>query len=701
MPETETSPKTCRFQNMWLNSFEEKRTYMTIFRFSKEILLPSAVCAALCCSLQGMAASSVCSDTTGRNLNEVEVVADRVRADVTGSVPSYNLDKERMREIGVTDLTDALHRLPGLNIRDYGGAGGMKTVSVRGFGATHTGVVYDGVALSDCQNGQIDLSRFSLDNVGDLSLIVGDNSDIFIPAKTAASAASIVIRTLSLPAPADTRLHLTGQLKVGSFGYVSPYLRVGKSFSDHFSFSATAEYTHAKNNYPFTLKNGKYETRERRENSMMNSGHGELSARWSFSPSSTLDAKLYYYDNDRQLPGQVVLYNPVCHETLRDRNFFGQLEYANLSLGKFSIRGVAKFNWDASLYHDEGGKYPGGSLDEHYFQREMYLSGAALYMPDDLWQFSYAADWFYNNMSTNQPQQVAPSRHSVLQTLAGKFRNSWLLVTGRLLWSIYDNEVRSGEAAADENRLSPSVSLSVQPVRGRLFFLRASYKNIFRMPTFNDCYYYHLGSTELRPEITDQFNIGVTWQSQRLPWRGTLSATCDVYYNNVKDKIVAIPQNMFIWSMTNLGKVRAIGVDLALRASFGLGRKQELAFDGTYSFQRVQPRTSPLDADYNKQVAYTPVHSGALSLTWKNPWVDVAFHATGASDRYGTNANLPVSRIKGYVDCGAALMRTFRFRGHSLDLRFDLMNMFDTQYEVVASYPMPGINWRVTAAFNF
>ena len=153
--------------------------------------------------------------------------------------------------------------------------------------------------------------------------------------------------------------------------------------------------------------------------------------------------------------------------------------------------------------------------------------------------------------------------------------------------------------------------------------------------------------------------------------------------------------------MTNLGKVRAIGVDLALRASFGLGREHELAFDGTYSFQRVQPRTSPLDADYNKQVAYTPVHSGALSLTWKNPWVDVAFHATGASDRYGTNANLPVSRIKGYVDCGAALMRTFRFRGHALDLRFDLMNMFDTQYEVVASYPMPGINWRVTAAFNF
>ena len=162
------------------------------------------------------------ADTAGRNLQEFEVVSERVRKEVTSTAPLFNLTNERMKTMGVTDISDALHRLPGINIRDYGGAGGMKTVSVRGFGTTHTGVIYDGIVLSDCQSGKIDLSRYSLDNVGSLSLIVGDNSDIFVPAKASASAASIIISSMSVPGPMDSLWHVTGQMRVGSFGTYNP-----------------------------------------------------------------------------------------------------------------------------------------------------------------------------------------------------------------------------------------------------------------------------------------------------------------------------------------------------------------------------------------------------------------------------------------------------------------------------------------------
>ena len=98
------------------------------------------------------------------------------------TAPLRILDREQMLSLGVTDVADALHRMAGITLRDYGGAGGLKTVSVRGFSAKHTGVSYDGIMLSDCQSGEIDLSRYSLDNVEYLSLVVGDNDDIFIPA---------------------------------------------------------------------------------------------------------------------------------------------------------------------------------------------------------------------------------------------------------------------------------------------------------------------------------------------------------------------------------------------------------------------------------------------------------------------------------------------------------------------------------------
>lgn len=641
------------------------------------------------------------ADTAGRNLQEFEVVSERVRKEVTSTAPLFNLTNERMKTMGVTDISDALHRLPGINIRDYGGAGGMKTVSVRGFGTTHTGVIYDGIVLSDCQSGKIDLSRYSLDNVGSLSLIVGDNSDIFVPAKASASAASIIISSMSVPGPMDSLWHVTGQMRFGSFGTYNPYFKVGKSLTPKFSFSVIGEYTHAKNNYPFTLENGKLVTRERRNNSMMNSWHGEINTRWRLTPASMLDAKVYYYDNNRQLPGPVILYNPICNEKLRDRNFFGHLTYKNLSLSKFSFQGLAKFNWDASLYHDEDGKYPGGILDEDYFQREVYVSGSALYVPTDKLVFNYSADYFYNNLTTNQMEVVGPWRHSVLQSFTGKFQNSWLLATARLLWSIYDNGVKEGISSKDENKLSPSLSVSVQPMRNRLFFIRASYKNIFRMPTFNETYYFRMGSTSLKPEDTDQFNFGLTWQYNSTNWLNALVLTGDVYYNNVKDKIVALPTNMFIWTMTNMDKARAFGVDVTASATFNIARRQSLVFAGNYSWQRVQPRTSPTDPDYNKQVAYTPIHSGAASLSWENPWVDVVVHTTGASDRYGTSSNLPITRIKGYMEMGAALIRSFKIKRNTIDLRFDLTNILDTQYEIVGNYPMPGRAWKFTVTYKY
>ena len=156
-------------------------------------------------------------------------VTEQRRQKITRSTTPYHLlEREQFLRLGVTDVADALHRIPGITLRDYGGAGGMKTVSVRGFGARHTGVTYDGVMLSDCQSGEIDISRYSLDNVSELALTVGDNDDIFIPAKQASTPSTLSIQTLRLPS-GDSRGHVTAQMKLGSFGLASPFVRYEQS----------------------------------------------------------------------------------------------------------------------------------------------------------------------------------------------------------------------------------------------------------------------------------------------------------------------------------------------------------------------------------------------------------------------------------------------------------------------------------------
>ena len=106
-------------------------------------------------------------------IDEVTVTARRPPAKVTTGSPVQLINKEDIKNLGLQNMADAVRRFAGTNVRDYGGIGGLKTVSIRNLGAAHTAVSYDGVVVSNSQAGQIDIGRFSLDNVSSLSLAIG------------------------------------------------------------------------------------------------------------------------------------------------------------------------------------------------------------------------------------------------------------------------------------------------------------------------------------------------------------------------------------------------------------------------------------------------------------------------------------------------------------------------------------------------
>jgi len=644
------------------------------------------------------------TDTITNRLHQLEgvtITETQRKHTVTSTTPLHLMDRKDMLTMGVTDIADALHRLPGITLRDYGGAGGMKTVSVRGFGAKHTGVSYDGVMLSECQSGEIDLSRYSLDNVESISLVIGDNDDIFIPARQSSVPAILNIQTLRLPT-ADTRPHLTTQVKFGSFGYISPFLRYEQNFSDKFAFSAMAEYTYADNDYPYELQNGIETVRDRRINSRMNTGHGEVNFLWNINKTNRLTGKVYYYDNDRQLPGQVHYYTNLSKETLRDRNFFGQLAYQARYKEKFSWKWMGKFNWNASIYKDP--LYQGEVNDASYWQREAYTSLAFLYVPDNHWTFDYSVDYAFNNLNGSAKRAIVghPYRHTILQSATVKYKIHRLTAIGRLLYSMYLNDSKGSNAGSSRNmrRLSPSLSLSYQLLADHDLYVRASYKNIFRAPTFNECYYYHYGSTDLKPESANQLNIGVTY-ANRPTGKISCQLTLDGYYNQVKDKIMALPFNMFIWRCVNVGKVDIFGLDATARIACQLTPEQQLSFMGTYSYQRAKNKALPGSDSYDLQLAYTPAHTFSGSVSYENPWLNLAVHTTGMSSRWANNEHYVDTEIDGFMEVGLTAWRQFRIGRHQLEGRFDLKNLFSKQYEIVRFYPMPRRSYQVTINYKF
>ena len=385
-------------------------------------------------------------------------------------------------------------------------------------------------------------------------------------------------------------------------------------------------------------------------------------------------------------------------ESLRDRNAFGQLLYQTRWGDRLSMKVNAKYNWNESVFKDE--LMPGGVNDASYWQREVYTSVALLYVPHDKWALDYSADYSFNNLNGSSMRTVVgkPYRHTVLQSATAKYHTKRLTMTGRLLYSLYLNDAEEGYSARNMRRLSPSVSLSYKVLSDHDLFIRASYKNIFRSPTFNESYYYHYGSPDLKPESADQLNLGATYQQQTSAI--SLQASLDGYYNRVKDMIVAVPRDMFVWNCVNLGKVDVYGVDVDVRAAWQVTDDHRLSLAANYSFQRAMNMTDSESPHYKKQVAYLPQHTAGGSVGYENPWVNVTLHALGMSSRWANNEHYDGTRIDGYSEFGLCLWREFRWGNNILTGRLDVKNLFDEQYEIVRNYPMPGRSYQLTINYK-
>ena len=595
-------------------------------------------------------------DTTAyHELSGVEVV-EKVRPSVTREgTPLQIMDRAGIDRLGVQDLSEAVKRFSGVTVQDYGGIGGLKTVSVRSLGAKHTAVSYDGVTITDAQSGQVDISRFSLDNVEMVSLSIGQSDDIFQTARVYASAGALNIQT-GKPTFKDKSFHTYLKVKGGSFGLFNPVLHYDQKLGKRWSASLHGDFVRADGQYPYTLINGELETREKRSKS--------------------------------------------TSERLWDNNFFVQSGYKNVLNEKFTLRAMAKYNYAFTRYLDINDKYAAGEQVDLNTQNEYYGSVGLLYTPIKYVSATLTTDLTRSMLDNNFVNGPNPKRMASQSVLAVQYKNSRFTATASLLGTYITDKVEQGEKPDDKRRLSPAVSLSWRPFSESTLRIRASYKDIFRVPTFTDLYYLRMGNTNLKPEETSQYNVGVTWSSSCGDWLRHFSISADGYYNTVKDKIVALP-TMYVWKMMNMGEVDIKGVDVNLSTQFRLPLRMSLLLASTYSFQYAVDVTDPEAKNYKDQIPYTPRHSGTVSVTLENPWVNVSYILTAVGDRYALPQNIDRNRIDSYIEQSISINRDFRFRYFGLRLQGELLNLANVNYDVIQYYPMPGRSWRLSICLSY
>lgn len=462
-------------------------------------------------------------------------------------------------------------------------------------------------------------------------------------------------------------------------------------------------YTTGKYKFSYRKQDG-YDTTAVRQNGDVNMLRVE-GGFYGKLPRGYWRAKSYLYRSERGYPGAIVR-NKFSHEDRQwDTNFFTQGAFKKDVADWYSLMAHVKYAYDylhylADPHKDESLMY----TNNHYYQQEVYASLANRWTLTPFWEVSLSADYQFNLLNADLTDFAYPRRHTEMMSVATALDYHGFKLQGSLLGTFVQERVEgSGRAAPHKREWTPAVIASYRPFQKEDFHLRAFYKRIFRMPTLNDLYYTFIGNVELKPEFTNQFNVGFTYgKSWTGSWLRHLELQVDAYYNEVENKIVATPtSNFFRWTMVNLGRVEIRGVDAALQSVWQYGRHAILTARVNYTYQKAQDFTDPTAEFYGGQIPYIPWHSGSavLNLNWKKWETNYSFIYTG--ERYTSQANIPVNYQQPWYTSDFSVARRLDWGSGELKMTLEVNNLFNQQYEVVTCYPMPGINFKCIVQYSF
>ena len=648
-------------------------------------------------------------------LEEVEVSARALTKDI---IIPQTLKGAELQRLNALSVADALRYFSGVQLKDYGGVGGIKTINVRSMGSQHTAVYYNGVQLGNAQNGQVDLGRFSLDNMEEIQLFNGQKSDIFQSAREFGAAGNVYLTTRKPYFKTGERVHAHAKMRFGSFALANPNVGVDVKLTEGLSFTFDAEYVYSNGKYPFryrrVLPTGEtaYDTTAVRQNGDINAVRTELGLHHYYRTTGFWRLHAYNFWSERGVPGAIV--NNVWRngERLWDRNTFVQGQWQDEWFNRWSTRVLFKYANDFTHYKNYDERLL--PSDNQYLQQEVYLSLANKVRIFNWWDASLAYDYQFNTLAReNLLLNAAPehfSRHSHWLSAATAFNIKEYL---RLQASVLMTQITNVQSPMSNPKITPGIFVSFRPYPKIDLSLNAFYKQSYRYPTFNDLYYTDLGNADLRPELARQHSVELAYtiSNQKSKIKNNvgyeISASASYYYNRVTDKIIAYPKGQqFRWTMLNLGTVKINGVDAKADMSLSLPLQFVLRTRLNYTYQTAIDVTDPNDTYYGHQIPYIPWHSGSVvvSLDWQSKRGDhygLTYSFIYVGERYCQQENTIYNYVQPWYTHDLSLYGEWQIQRWYLKANLEINNLLGQDYEVIQNYPMPKQNVRCTLAVRY
>ncbi len=627
----------------------------------------------------------------------------------------------------------ALFLVPGLQVRDYGGIGGLKAISSRGLGAEHTQVSLNGMPIGGNSLAYTDFSLIPSALLTSLNV----NNGALNSARAEGTASQhtggphIDLRTST---GSVTKLQVG--LEAGSFGWLSPHAlgRVTHQIGSYRLRSHLGlQYQQAKGDYPFSYSIGNAILKDTRTNSGLWSVG--LAGGFVFDktpkPDSFKDLKhpqcqvgIDYFFNQsmRQLPGAVVLYNLYSGQTLDQTqssvSAFGKVVLNQGSLLHFRITHQS----DNTRYRDPAYLNGTGGVDNQYFWNSLSGSTIADYTYNGLSlspQLDLDLQYLGFGPSATDSYQQSPKRTVLMPLLRMGYQPRWAANGLSLFATVSRWVLRETPGRSDAEQMQQDLpTVGSMGLNARILdreHLTLTFSPISkwhnRLPTMAELYYGQTAMRQLNPEKVWMTSLTMDLLIRCHPDRDNyvkLKAT--TFYQRNQDKIIAIPtRDLFIWSIQNIGLAEGYGIETFAEGNWQLGKDWLAHLTISYTYQQLQDRSNPNSANYGGQLPYLPVATGGFKADVGNKRIQLSWQTFISSYRYSLAQNIKANLLPGYVinDCSL----TYRFdvgakirHQDQPESRFvaslGINNLIDTQYQVLQSFPMPGRQLKFGLVYN-
>lgn len=623
-------------------------------------------------------------DTTNYIL-ATEIISDSAIRRFHTKIDKIHFRKDSLGTFGVSGLSaDALLRqTQGLYVRNYGGHGGIKTVSFRGFAAQQTTASIMDIPYQSPQSSMVNFGNFYLDGFDAIDITHN-------PAAATQNALGGNINFGILEQKKSMRV----QVGLGSFG--ENILGINgnlshKKLSNRFAYQRIS----ANDNYPFSI-NG--ETGKRENAGFVSQQYqGFLSYKFGKMEASYF---LTGYKNTQGIPEPIVTGKPsFSQDSLRQKDFFHffRLQFVpkNYKSLFFPIKTIFSLSQHYNLMESKA------LGTNYYYDNDDILAQLQLHhlLPNQ----SFITTIQYN-YTTLKGDNLAINFRPI-QEVQRKLVNLSLQhasVLGKQAEEKYrfhtTTAIRANVTQEYATLWNGSIGLTKRlaflekkggkNVSETTFFMHGNLGN--RLPSFNELYYFGYGNANLQPENVRAWDIGFQIQKRIFC---PISAKVLFFQNWTKDKIIAVPISPVRWSTQAIGQAQTQGIEYALEAQ--ITKNQQFYFN--YTYQKAIDATHP----EKPLLPYTPIEvvNYGYKCYGKNFVVYLNGNYTGW--RFSALQNSQTNLLAAYqiLDIGSSYR--WKFAKFSYKIGADIMNIFDTNYAVIQSYPMPRRTFQLRVDLGF